>query len=171
MKTIITGTLIIGILFLLLGNGNVLAQEEKSQQNNLAFEVQGLRTDPLDTTTPKLKDFQITGKIWDNICPSNQCQIKSDESTLRGKVPIPNPDTDPYIDPSIAVTMSFDLHDNVTNKDLTPTQKKLEERYQAQFICTVDRFKDIIKQENNTIYKCSSHLSTLQREYPDEENG
>jgi hypothetical protein len=48
----------------------------------------------------------------------------------------------------------------VTNKELTPLQKRFVERYELSISCDVNSVKDIIEQENNITYKCSS-------EYPD----
>lgn len=41
-------------------------------ESDLVFNVQGLKTSPVT------KEFQINGEVWDEICPSNQCQIEED---------------------------------------------------------------------------------------------
>lgn len=139
-------------------SGNLAyAQEEKIQQNDLVFNVQGL------TTSPTTKDFQISGNVWEKICPSNQCQIEEDEYSSYVVTPTPE-DTDP----SIFVSKSFYVHDPVTNKDLTPLQKKFAERYEISFTCGVNSVKDIIEQGNNIIYKCSSEYTDIRKSNPEE---
>jgi hypothetical protein len=73
MKILIVGIFITGLLFFLSTNSDVLiyGQEEESK-NDLVFSVQGLQTSPIT------KDFQINGEVWEEICPSNQCQIEED---------------------------------------------------------------------------------------------
>ena len=53
-------------------NTPVYSQEESNQENDLVFEVQSLRT------TPITKNFQLSGEVWEKVCPSNQCQIEED---------------------------------------------------------------------------------------------
>ena len=65
-------------------------------------------------------------------------------------------------------TLYFYIHDNVTNKDLTPLQKKFVERYQLSFSCGVNSVKDIIEQGNNTIYKCSGDFTSLSKFKPED---
>jgi hypothetical protein len=138
-------------------NFYVYGQEEK-KQDDLVFEVQGLKTSPTN------KDFQINGKIWEKICPSNQCQMVQDEYS--SYVVTPDPDD---TDPSLYVTLYFYIHDNITNKDLTPLQKKFAERYELSFSCAVNSVKDIIEQGNNITYKCSGDYTSL-RKYNQEDN-
>lgn len=131
-------------------NAPVYSQEKNNQENDLVFEVQGLRT------TPITKNFQLSGEVWEKVCPSNQCQIEDDGYS--SYVVLPDPED---TDPRLYTTLYFYIHDNVTNKDLTPLQKKFVERYELSISCDVNSVKDIIEQENNhIIYKCSN-------EYPD----
>jgi len=130
-------------------NTPAYSQEENNQENDLVFEVQGLRT------TPITKNFQLSGEVWEKVCPSNQCQIEEDGYSSYVVLPEPE-DTDPRL----YTTLYFYIHDNVTNKELTPLQKRFVERYELSISCDVNSVKDIIEQENNIIYKCSS-------EYPD----
>jgi len=140
-------------LLLLLSTNSIVViygQVAKNQQNDLVVNLQGL------TTSPTTKDFQINGKIWKEICPSNQCQIEEDHYSSNVVPPKPG---DKY--PHIYTSLFFYVHDNVTNKDLTPLQKKFAERYWLFFSCDVHSAKDIIEQENNTTYKCSSSYANL----------
>jgi hypothetical protein len=160
MKSHIVGIVVTNLLFLLSSNSNVLTygQEEKQQQNDLVFNVQGL------TSSPTTKNFQLNGEVWNKVCPSNQCQMVEDEYS--SYIVTPSPDD---LDPRLYATMYFYVHDNVTNKDLTPLQKKFAERYEFSFSCYVHNAKDIIEQGNNTIYKCSGDSTSL-RKYHAEEN-
>jgi hypothetical protein len=160
MKTLIIGVIVTCFLYLMSSNTNffVYGQEEKKQQNDLIFQVSGLKTSPTN------KDFQINGEIWKKICPSNQCQMVEDEYS--SYVVTPDPDD---TDPSLYVTLYFYVHDNITNKDLTPLQKKFAERYELSFSCNVNSVKDIIEQGNNIIYKCSGDYTSL-RKYNQEDN-
>jgi hypothetical protein len=159
MKSLIIGIAVTNLLFLLSSNSNFLiyGQEEKKQQDDLVFNVQGL------TTSPTTKDFKISGNVWEKICPSNQCQIEEDEYSAYVVTPRPE-DTDP----SIFVSQTFYVHDNVTNKDLTPLQKKFAERHEISFSCGVNSVKDIIEQANNTIYKCSGDFTDIRKTNPEE---
>ena len=140
------------------GNGNVLvyAQEENKQENDLVFEVQGLKT------SPTTKNFQIAGNIWEKICPSNQCQIEEDGY---GLTLTPNAEDET---PSVSAFLDFYVHDNITNKDLTPLQKKFAERHQLSFFCYVNSVKDIIEQANSTIYNCSGDSTDISKSNPEE---
>ena len=158
MKSLTVGVVVTSLLFLLSSNSNVLiyGQEEKKQQNDFVFNVQGL------LSSPTTKDFQITGPAWEKICPSNQCQIEEIEY---GLTVIPNPQVDSL---SVSKFLDFYVHDNITNKDLTPLQKKFAERYQLSFFCHVNSVKDIIEQANNTIYKCSGDSTDIRKSHPEE---
>jgi len=123
----------------------------------LVFNVEGL------TESPTTKDFKIAGKVWDKICPSNQCQIEEDGYSFYVVTPSPE-DTQPRI----YTSMDFYVHDNVTNKDLTPLQKKFAERYQLGFSCGVDSVKDIIEQGDNITYKCSGEYTDIRKSNPEE---
>jgi hypothetical protein len=126
--------------------------QEEEQENDLVFSVQGLKTSPIT------KDFQITGEVWEEICPSNQCQIEEDSYSTYIITPSPED-----IDPRLSITLYFYLHDDITNKDLTPIQKRFVERFELSFSCSVNSVNDIIEQGNNTIYKCSSDYTTLEK--------
>jgi len=154
LKSVIIGIIVTNLLLLLSTNSTVViyGQVAKSQQNDLVFNLQGL------TTSPTTKDLQINGKIWKEICPSNQCQIEEDHYSSYVVTPKPG---DKY--PQIYTTLYFDVYDNVTNKDLTPLQKKIAERYELSFACYLHSAKDIIEQANNTIYKCSSYVTYLEK--------
>ncbi|HKQ21897.1 MAG TPA: hypothetical protein VJS91_07650, partial [Nitrososphaeraceae archaeon] len=89
---------------------------------------------------------------------SNQCQMVEDEYS--SYVVTPSPDD---TDPSLYTTMYFYIHDNVTNKDLTPLQKKFAERYEISFSCDVKNAKDIIEQGSNIKYKCSGDYTSLKK--------
>ncbi|MDP9210515.1 MAG: hypothetical protein M3N27_00810 [Thermoproteota archaeon] len=71
MKTLIPGILMTSLMFLIPIETNTPAysQEESNQENDLVFEVQGLRT------TPITKNLQLSGEVWEKVCPSNQCKI------------------------------------------------------------------------------------------------
>lgn len=120
------------------------------KQNDFVFNVEGVKTSPV------IKDFQINGDVWDQICPSNQCQIETDEQYLF--VGTPN-----FVDivPRVFSMMWFYVHDNVTNKNLTPDQKNVVETYRLYFSCGVNGPSDIVEQGNNFIYKCSGNSTFL----------
>ena len=99
--------------------------------------MQGLKSSPVT------KDFKINGQAWHEICPSNQCQIKEDRYSLYVVTPTPDVDS-----PRVYAMLWFDVHDNITNKNLTPIQKKFAERYQLSFSCSVNSVNDIIEQGN-----------------------
>ena len=152
MKSLI-GVMMTTLMFLIATNPSALvyAQEGSSMKNDLVFEVQGLRTSPV------IKDFQISGEVWEKICPSNQCQIEEDEYA---NITTPDADDDT---PQVLVTLYFYVHDNITNKDLTPLQKKNVERYDLTVSCVVDSGKNVIEKANNLIYKCSSERTDLRK--------
>jgi len=153
MKSLVIIVLLAGLIFLISSYGNtfVYAQEENKKQNDLLFEVQGLRTSPIT------KNLQLSGVVWEKICPSNQCQI---EEGMYSNITTPDPDD---TTPQVFVTLYFYVHDNITNKDLTPLQKKSVERYDLTVSCVVNSPKDLIEQANSTIYKCSSERTDLQK--------
>jgi hypothetical protein len=66
--------------------------------------------------------------------------------------------------PRVYLMLDFLLHDNITNKNLTPLQKKFVERYPLSFACNVNSVKDIIEQGNNVIYKCAGDSTFLQKQ-------
>src|SRR5215213_1383139 len=127
MKILIVGIFITGLLFFLSTNSDVFihGQEEESE-NDLVFSAQGLKTSPIT------KDFQINGEVWEEICPSNQCQIDEDYYSTYVVTPEPS-DTDPRL----SITLYFYLHDDITNQDLTPIQKRFGERFDLSFSCSV----------------------------------
>jgi len=137
-------------------NAPAYSQGESNKQNDLIFDVESLSTFPIT------KNFQINGNVWDKICPSNQCQIE--EIEYSSYVVTPGPDD---TEPRIYTTLYFYVHDNLTNKDLTPLQKKFAERYELSFSCDVSSVKDIIEQGNNTIYKCSSDFTDVRKDNPE----
>ena len=159
MKTLILGVLMANLMILIPIDTNtpVYSQEESNQENDLVFEVQGLSTNPIT------KNFQISGEVWEKVCPSNQCQIE--EEGYSSYVVLPEAED---TDPRLYTTLYFYIHDNVTNKDLTPLQKKFAERYELSFSCDVNSVKDIIEQGNNIIYKCSSEYPDLSKSNPEE---
>jgi hypothetical protein len=148
MKTLIAGALIIILTFSLQVSSNpvVYSQEHSNTNYDLIYNVQNL------STSPVTKNFNISGDAWKKVCPSNQCQIEEKEYDSNIGVPKPE-DTSP----GIYTNLFLDIHDNVTNKDLTPLQKKFVESYQFHFSCNVNSVKDIIEQANNTIYKCEDY--------------
>lgn len=139
------------LLFLVSSNSNTFVYGQTEQaENDLVFSVQDLKTSPIT------QGFQINGEIWEEICPSNQCQIEEDYYSTYIVTPSPY-DTDPRV----FITLYFYLHDDITNQDLTPIQKRFVERYDLSFSCSVNSVNDIIEQGNNTIYKCSGEYTTL----------
>jgi hypothetical protein len=158
MKTFILSALMVSLMFLIPVNTSIVhSQEVNESDNDLVFEVQDL------TTSSVIKNFQISGEVWEKVCPSNQCQIEEDEFSSYVVVPDPE-DTDP----SVYTTAYFYIRDNVTNKDLTPLQKNFAERYQLAFSCAVNSVKDIIEQGDNIIYKCSGDYTSLAKSNPEE---
>lgn len=160
MKPLILGVLMTSLMFFVTidTNAPVYSQEKNNQVNDLVFEVQGLRTNPIT------KNFQLSGEVWEKVCPSSQCQIEDDGYS--SYVVLPDPEDS---HPRLYTTLYFYIHDNVTNKDLTPLQKRLVERYELSISCDVNSVKDIIEQENNIIYKCSNEYPDLSK-YNSEEN-
>lgn len=160
MKGLIIGIVVWNLLFLFSSNSNVLVygQEEK-RQDDLVFNVQGL------TTSPTTKDFQLNGEAWNKVCPSNQCQMVEDEYSSFAVTPSPDDQ-----DPRLYTTLYLYIHDNVTNKDLTPLQKKFAERYDFSFSCYVTTAKDIIEQGNNTIYKCTGDSTSLRKYHAEDKD-
>jgi len=146
-------------LFCLISNNITFGQEEEKKQNDMVFNVQGLNT------SPTTKEFSLNNEIWKKVCPSNQCQMVEDEYSSYTVTPKPD-DTDP----SLFTTMYFYIHDNVTNKDLTPLQKKFAERYQLSFSCNVNNARDIIEQGSNVIYKCSGDYTSLNKYNAEEQD-
>jgi hypothetical protein len=161
MKPLITGVLIVGLLCLISINASffVNGQGEEKNQNDLVFNVQGL------TSSPTTKEFQLNNEVWKKVCPSNQCQMVEDEYSSYVVTPSPS-DTDP----SLYTTLYFYIHDNVTNKDMTPLQKKFAERYELSFSCGVKNAKDIIEQGSNIIYKCSGDFTSLQKNHREDKD-
>lgn len=150
MKLLITAILTFSLLVLSSNQLTSIFGQKAENKDDLIFNVQGL------TTSPTTKDFQINGKLWKEICPSNQCQIEEDHYSSYVVTPKPEDDR-----PRIYTTLYFNLHDNITNKDLTPLQKKFAERYELSFSCNVNSAKDIIEQGSNIIYKCSGDFTDL----------
>ncbi len=133
------------------------SQQGTNEENDLVFEVQGLRTSPV------VQKLEISGEVWEKVCPSNQCQVEEYEYSSYVVLPEPE-DTDPRLYTSVYIY----IHDDVTNKDLTPLQKNFAERYDLSFSCDVNSVNDIIEQGDNIIYKCSSDLTSLSKENPEE---
>jgi hypothetical protein len=125
--------------------------EGSDQEGDLVFEVENL------STSPTTKNFHIGGNVWEKICPSNQCQIEEDDYGLTW---IPDPEDET---PDVSTFLDFYVHDDITNKDLTPLQKKFAERYQLSFFCYVDSVKDIVEQANTTLYKCSGDSTDISK--------
>jgi hypothetical protein len=150
MKILVTGILVFSLLMLSSNQDAFVLGQKAENKDDLVFNVQGL------STSPTTSDFQINGKIWKEICPSNQCQIE--ELEYSSYVVTPSPEDDA---PRIYTTLYFNVHDDITNKDLTPLQKKFAEKYELSFSCDVNSAKDIIEQGNNVIYKCSGDFTDL----------
>lgn len=139
------------------GKNLVFSQEGSEQENDLVFEEQDLRTSPV------IKNFQISGEVWEKVCPSNRCQIELAE--YFSYVVLPDPED---TDPNVYTSVYFYIRDNVTNKDLTPLQKNFAERYDFTFSCNVNSVKDIIEQGDNIICKCSGDYTDLAKSKPEE---
>jgi hypothetical protein len=131
-------------------NKPVYLQGGSNLENDLVFEVQDL------STSPVIKNFQISGEVWKKVCPSNQCQMEEDEYS--SYVVLPDPEDSA---PRVYTSVYFYIRDDVTNKDLTPLQKNFAERYDMSFSCDVKSAKDIIEQGDNIIYKCSGDFTSL----------
>jgi hypothetical protein len=116
----------------------------------LVFNVQGLKNSPVT------KELKIKGEGWDEICPSNQCQIEEDGYSYYAVTP--NADDSA---PRVYLSLDLKIHDDITNKDLTPLQKKFVEGYRLSFSCSVNSFKDIIERGNNTAYSCSGDSTSI----------
>ncbi len=160
MKSTVVGLAMTNLLLLLSTiSGAVYGQEDGKKQHDMVFNVQGL------TSTPTTKEFQLNNEIWKKVCPSDQCQMVEDEYS--SYVVTPSPDD---TDPSLYTTMYFWIHDNVTNKDMTPLQKKFAERYELSFSCAVKNAKDIIEQGSNVIYKCSGDMTSLQKNHREDKD-
>jgi hypothetical protein len=89
------------------------------------------------------------------------------EDEYSSYVVTPSPDA---TDPRLYTTMYFYIHDNVTNKDMTPLQKKFAERYDLSFSCDVKNAKDIIEKGSNIIYKCSGDFTSLQKDHREDKD-
>ena len=150
MKTLVIVVSMICMMLIMSSNADVFAQNGNKPQNDLVFEVQDLRTSPIT------KNLQITGEVWKKICPSNQCQIEED-----GYSNITKSDDDAT--PHVFVTLNFYVHDNITNKDLTPIQKEIVERYNLKVACILNSASNASGQANNIMYKCSSGETDLQK--------
>lgn len=144
--------LFLTILLLIVPNHeSIFAYGQKDgNQSDFVFNVAGVKKSPV------IKDFQIKGDVWDQICPSNQCQIETHEQYLF--VGTPNLDD---IVPRVFSMMWFYLHDNVTNKSSTQLQKNVVEIYRLYFSCGVNDPSDIVEQGNNLVYKCSGNSTFL----------
>jgi hypothetical protein len=133
------------------------SQQGTNEENDLVFEVQGLRTSPV------VQKLEISGEVWEKVCPSNQCQVE--EYDYSSYIVLPDPeDTGPRVYTSVYIY----IRDDVTNKDLTPLQKNFAERYDLSFSCDVNSVKDIIEQGDTITYKCSSDFTSLSKENPEE---
>ncbi len=153
--------LVIGILtFLVILSTNHSAfvfGQKAGNGTDLVFNVQGLKTSPVTN------EFKINGEVWDEICPSNQCQITEDGYSLYVITPDANDSA-----PRVYLNLNFLIHDDITNKNLTPLQKQFVERYAFSFSCSVNSVKDIIEQANNIIYKCSGDSTFLGKEHKED---
>ncbi len=154
MKILVIGILTVSLLALSINQNVFIYGQKVENQNDLVFNVQGLKTSPVT------KDFKINGQAWHEICPSNQCQIEEGEYSYYVVTPTSDEDS-----PRVYTSLSFDVHDNITNKNLTPIQKKFAEKYQLSFSCSVNSVKDIIEQPNNVIYKCAGDSTFLRKEH------
>jgi hypothetical protein len=150
MKAILIGFLTF-LLFALSNNqSSFIFGQKVGSEPDLVFNVQGLKTSPVT------KEFQITGEVWDEICPSNQCQIE--EYGYSSYIITPNPEDSA---PRVYLMLDFFIHDDIANKNLTPIQKKFVERYVLSFSCSVKGVNDIVELGNNTVYKCSGDFTSL----------
>jgi hypothetical protein len=157
IKILATGILTVSLLVLSINQNVFIYGQKVENQNALVFNVQGLKTSPVT------KDFKINGPAWREICPSNQCQIEEGGFSLYVVTPTSDVDS-----PRVYTSLSFNVHDNITNKDLTPIQKKFAEKYQLSFSCSVNSVNDIIEQANNVIYKCSGDSTFVQKEHKED---
>ncbi len=130
-----------------------LISQKVGNKTDLVFNAQELKTSIIT------KEFKLDGEVWNEICPSGQCHIEEDRYSLY--VVTPNSDDS---SPRVYAMMWFDVHDNITNKNLTPLQKTFAERYQLSFSCSVNSVNDIIEQGNNVAYKCSGGSTFLQKQ-------
>ena len=147
------------LLLILLVNQSVLVYAQKvANENDLVFDAQGLKS------SPTTKDFQINGKVWNEICPSNQCEIEGDGYSSF----IETPDSG-VTPPSIGLSLDFFVHDNIT-KNLTPLQKEPAERYVLAFSCNVNSEKDIIQQGNNATFNCSGNSFLQKQNFTDSDS-
>jgi hypothetical protein len=157
VKILVIGLLTVSLLILSIHQNIFVYGQKVANQDDLVFDVQGLKT------SPTTKDFQIKGEVWDEICPPGQCEIEEDGYSLY----VITPDLD-VTTPRVYLSLNFFVHDNITNKDLTPLQKKFAERYQLSFACYVNSVNDIIEHGNNATYKCSNDSTFLKKENPED---
>jgi len=150
MSLLIFGVLTFTALILSINLNPIVHAQNAAGEKDLVFDVQNLKTSP--TTS----DFQLNGEVWEEICPSTQCQIEENEYSLYVVTPQPE-DTEPRV----YTMLWFDVHDDITNKNLTPIQKKFAERYQLSFSCNVNSVNDIIERGNNVLYKCTGDFTFL----------
>jgi hypothetical protein len=116
------------------------------ETNDIILEVE-------NTTNPTIMTFEINDQeSKKEICPSDKCTI---EYTSEGSFSVPNPETDDYL---VSFIIDFDLHDNITNANLTPIQKSFAERYQLHAFCWVDDITDIIEKKGSLIYNCGDEI-------------
>ncbi|MGE5821898.1 MAG: hypothetical protein ACM31M_04875, partial [Nitrososphaerota archaeon] len=99
-------------------------------ESDLTLELEGI-------DNPMVKEFKINNdEVFNEICPSNQCTIEYTHTFLDP----PSPEINKY---DIGYSIDFNLLDPITNKDLTPIQKKFVERFDVGITCFVKNVEDI----------------------------
>jgi hypothetical protein len=117
-------------------------------------EKSGIILEVENITNPQIITFEINDpESKKEICPSDKCII---EYTSDGTFSIPDPETDNYY---ISFIIDFDLHDDITNANLTPIQKSFVERYQLHVFCSVVDVNNIIEKNGEVIYNCEGETN------------
>ena len=141
-----------------ISNNYVYATSEKVEEeveeeaNNVIVGGEDLILEMQVTDDPiegdKILQFKIPSTNYTQICPSNQCDIEITFAHLSG----PTPDND---SPPISVTIYFNLHDDITNANLTPAQKLFIEKFNFGIYCRISNIDQIVQDpDGNVVYNC-----------------
>lgn len=130
-------------------------EEQQAESDNvivggedLILEMQGV-DNPIDNA--EILQFKIPSTNYTQICPSNQCDIEITFAYLSGPAP---DDPSPYI----SVRIDFNLHDDITNANLTPAQKLFIEKFSFNIFCKVSNIDQIVQDpDGNVVYHCEDN--------------
>jgi len=131
--------LIIPLILAISSILNIYAQEQNDTR--LILELEGL-------TETKIIKFEIGEKVYKTICPSDQCSIEYTHAFLSA----PDPNTNDW---GVGFAIDFNLHDDITNANLTAIQKKFVELFHLAIGCDVNNVRDIVEKDDRVIYHCN----------------